>query len=248
MAGLTRVLTKLAKKSAKKAREAVAPSRAPAFKQTASEKAADVAKNKKAPAAPKVANARGSLTAAQRKAISDAPSPQALTTLRSKLNSDINGVKQITDTQRASRVKQLDDMVSARKTNMRDAAKSKVRNKVDTRPASLKPQSSKERQGSAIGKESAIMAAPVGTKSGMKAQRSFTDISRADTKGALKKQYQAGDITKEQYDRMIEAIDSANAAEVTKSSRGFAQRASDAKFKGFTPKSPFASGGYARKK
>jgi rhamnose utilization protein RhaD (predicted bifunctional aldolase and dehydrogenase) len=53
----------------------------------------------------------------------------------------------------------------------------------------------------------------------------------------LKKQYQAGDITKEQYDRMIKAIDSANAAEVTKSSRGFAQKASDAKFKGFTPKS-----------
>jgi len=158
-----------------------------AFEQTQAEKAKD--KAPKAKEDTRVGRAGAAVTAAERKAIADAPSPQALTTLKSKLNNKIEGLKNATAEEKKARKAKIADMISGRKDAMRkkaaDAAKPK---KPDTRPAAKKKQTAEERQRASIGKESAIGSSATGRKAPMAAQRSGTDIAEGKKLTDLQKE------------------------------------------------------------
>jgi len=214
-----------------------------AFEQTAAEKAAD-----KAPKDTRVARAGGNVTNAQKKAIADAPSVQALTSIRSKLVNDVKKLKNATDAEKKERVAKIRKLVEDRKEAIRkkaaDAAKPK---KADTRPARKKPQSAKERQDAAVGKSLTPRRAPANDKKpSMAMVTSYTSMERGAAIEKAGRDLRAGKITQAQHDAIVAAIDAKNRAEVDAVSRKASQRNRDrAQFKGYDPSKslPFAKGG-----
>lgn len=219
-----------------------------AFEQTAAEKAAD-----KAPKDTRVARAGGNVTNAQKKAIADAPSVQALTSVRTKLVNDVAKLKNATEAEKKERVAKIRKLVEDRKEAIRkkaaDAAKPK---KPDTRPARKKPQSAKERQDAAVGKALTPRRAPANDKKpSMAMMTSYTSMERGAAIEKAGRDLRAGKITQAQHDAIVAAIDAKNRAEVNVMSRKTAQRNRDrAQFKGYDPSKslPFVKGGVVKGK
>jgi len=188
-----------------------------AFEQTQAEKAKD--KAPKAKEDTRVGRAGAAVTAAERKAIADAPSPQALTTLKSKLNNKIEGLKNATAEEKKARKAKIADMISGRKDAMRkkaaDAAKPK---KPDTRPADKKPQSAKERQDAAVGRSLTPRRAPANDKKpSMAMMTSYTSMERGAAIAKAGRDLRANRITQAQHDSIVNAIDAKNEREVARS-------------------------------
>ena len=185
-----------------------------AFEQTAAEKAAD-----KAPKDTRVARAGGNVTGAQKKAIDDAPSVQALTSIRSKLVNDVKKLKNATDAEKKERVAKIRKLVEDRKEAIRkkaaDAAKPK---KADTRPARKKPQSAKERQDAAVGKARTPRSAPANDKKvSMAMMTSYTSMERGAAIAKAGRDLRANRITQAQHDAIVDAINLKNEREVARS-------------------------------
>tara|TARA_R110001592_G_scaffold317870_1_gene594841 strand:- start:302 stop:1315 length:1014 start_codon:yes stop_codon:yes gene_type:complete len=198
---------------------------------------------------PLVANAGGNLTGANRKAIKEAPTPQALTSLQSKLSKEITKLKNITPAQEKARRIALADAISVRKQALRKAAETKPR-RADTRPAPKKPQGSQERQNKAIGNTPTPRSSPQNDKKpGIGGMTSYTSMSRGDAIAKAGRDLRANRITKSEHEKIIKAIARKNSAEVNKASVRTSQKNRDrAEFKGYTPSSPFSMGGMPSKR
>jgi len=120
-----------------------------AFKQTPAEKVAD--KTKKT-TKPRTANAKGNLTSAQMKTIDDAPTPQSLTSIQSKMIEDINKLKKLTPDERKARITNVRERITKRKIKLREDAEIK-RKKEDTTTPFKKKQSSDERAEAGFGNQ-----------------------------------------------------------------------------------------------
>jgi len=188
-----------------------------AFEQTAAEKAADKASKPKTDT--RVERAGSNVTAAQRKAINDAPSTIALTSLKSKLNKEVDSLKNATTVEKKERKDKIANLISDRKEIMRkraaDAAKPK---KADTRPASKKPQSSEERQQAAIGKSLTPRRAPNSDrKPSMAMMTSYTSMERGEAIAKAGRDLRSGKITQAEHDAIIKQIEAKNKIEVLRS-------------------------------
>lgn len=142
-----------------------------------------------------------------------------------------------------------------------DAKPKPKRSKANIPPAKRK-QSGEERSRAATGRVSAKTTTQRNKKEGVGSMVSYTSMSRAAGMRKAKADYEAGRITKAQYEKIIKAIDRANAEEVSKVGRRTSQRAADMKAKTpTTRKAPFpipaktkgvkglnmAKGGYSKK-
>jgi len=107
-------------------------------------------------------------------------------------------------------------------------------------PAAKRKQSGEERARAATGRVSAKTTTQRNKKEGVGSMVSYTSMERAAAKRKAKADYDAGRITKAEYDRIIKAIDAKNAREVSKGSRRASQSAADMKAKTpTTRKAPF---------
>lgn len=107
-------------------------------------------------------------------------------------------------------------------------------------PAAKRKQSGEERSRAATGRVSAKTTTQRNKKEGVGSMVSYTSMERAAAKRKAKADYDAGRITKAEYDRIIKAIDAKNAREVSKGSRRASQSAADMKAKTpTTRKAPF---------
>tara|TARA_X000001382_G_scaffold108651_1_gene84563 strand:- start:442 stop:1536 length:1095 start_codon:yes stop_codon:yes gene_type:complete len=164
----------------------------------------------------RAASAGDNLTGANIKAIKDAPTTQALTSLKSKIYKEIDALKNITDQQKKKRKIRLSKMIDDTKKKLRkvsaDAAKPK---KEDTRPAARKPQSSQERQQAAIGNISAKTTTQQNKKQGVGSMVSYTSLSRAKAIEKAGRDLRANRINQTKYDEIIRAIDRKDAQEAS---------------------------------
>ena len=188
-----------------------------AFAQTAAEKAAD--KTPKPKTDTRVERAGSNVTAAQRKVINDAPSTISLTSLKSKLNKEVDSLKNATATEKKERKDKIANLISDRKETIRkraaDAAKPK---KADTRPASKKPQSAEERQQAAIGKSLTPRRAPSSDrKPSMAMMTSYTSMERGEAIAKAGRDLRSGKITQAEHDAIIKRIETKNEMEVVRS-------------------------------
>ena len=206
-----------------------------AFKQTPAEKAAD--KTTKT-TTPRTANAKGNLTSAQMKTIDDAPTPQALTSIQSKMIEDINKLKKLTPAERKTRIANVRKRITKRKIKLREDAVVKSK-KEDTRSKSEKPQSSEERQRAASGKVSSTTTTQKNKKEGVGSMVSYTSKSRGEgiTKAGI--DLRAGKITKAQHDKIVKEIERLNAKEAPRRAGDGPKR----KKQPYKPESPFNKGG-----
>ena len=156
----------------------------------------------------RAASAGDNLTGANIKAIKDAPTTQALTSLKSKINKEISALKNITDQQKKKRKIKLAKMIDDTKKKLRkvaaDAAKPK---KPDTRPAPKKPQSADERAQAGFGNVRTIGTTQRNKKEGVGMMSSYTSMSRADAIVKAGKDLRSGKITQAEYNRIMKAID-----------------------------------------
>ena len=120
-----------------------------------------------------------------------------------------------------------------------DAKPKPKRSKADI-PAAKRKQSGEERARAATGRVSAKTTTQRNKKEGVGSMVSYTSMERAAAKRKAKADYDAGRITKAEYDRIIKAIDAKNSREVSKGSRRASQSAADMKSKTpTTRKAPF---------
>lgn len=120
--------------------------------------------------------------------------------------------------------------------------------KGNTPPKSKQRQSAKERQTAATGNVSNITTYQGNKKEGVGSMVSYTSKSRASGIKKAKDDLEAGLITQAEYDRIIKAIDRANAEEVNKSSRRASQQAADMSAKSPTMReAPFPIPGEAKR-
>ena len=136
--------------------------------------------------------------------------------------------------------KERDRMEDARKRKIAfdyDASRKRIaeaKDQLESAKASAagkRKQSPKERESSAIGRVSALTTTQRNKKEGVGSMVSYTSMERAAAKRKAKADYDAGRITKAEYDRIIKAIDRANEREVSKGSRRASQNAADMKAK-----------------
>jgi len=175
----------------------------PAFKQTQRERAADKAKKSEDT---RVKSAGGSLTAAQRKRINDAPTPQALTSLQSTMVKEIDGLKSLSDAEKSARKKSLRSTISDRKDTLRKRAETPVKKEAPKDPAKRK-QSAEERARAGFGKVRTIGTTQRNKKEGLGMMSSYTSMQRADAIVKAGKDLRSGKITQAEYDRIMDAID-----------------------------------------
>lgn len=184
-----------------------------AFEQTAAEKAADKAPKPKTDK--RVARAGAAVTNAQKKAIADAPSVQALTSLQAKFDADVKKLKNATDDEKKERIDKIRSLISSRKEAIRkraaDAAKPK---KTDTRPARKKPQSAEERRDARVGKRRSI-GTGAWKKEGMGDYTSYTSMKRASAIVRAGRELREGKITEAEYKAIMRAIGAADQIEST---------------------------------
>ena len=127
--------------------------------------------------------------------------------------------------------------------NAEKAAKNKITNRgraaaqegarkryVNPDPAKRK-QSPEERETSATGRVSAKTTTQRNKKEGVGSMVAYTSLSRAKAVEKAGRDLRAGRITEEEYDRIMAAIERANAAEVDKAGRRASQSAADMKAK-----------------
>ncbi len=208
----------------------------PAFKQTPTERAADKAKKSDDT---RVKSAGENLTAAQRKRINAAPTPQALTSLQSTMVKEIDALKSLSDAEKKTRKANLKGAIENRKDTLRERAKTPAKKPKPKNPDEVK-QSAKERARAGFGNVRSIGTTQRNKKEGPGSMVSYTSMTRAAGKAKAKRDLDAGRITKAEYDRIIKAIDRANEREVSKAGRGVSQRAADMKSKTpTTRKAPF---------
>mgnify|MGYP003138339186 CR=1 FL=1 len=184
-----------------------------AFEQTQAEKAAD--KTPKTKKDTRAERAGANVTGAQKNAIKKAPSTQALTSLKSKLNKEVDALKNATDDEKKTRKSKIATMIDDAKETIRkkskDAAKPKPK---DTRPASKKPQSAKERQEAAIGKSRTPRKAPASDrKPSMAMMTSYTSMKRADAIVKAGRDLREGKITESEFKSIMRAIDATDQIE-----------------------------------
>lgn len=175
----------------------------PSFKQTQRERAAD--KSKKS-ADSRVQSAGGNLTAAQRKRINDAPTPQALTSLQSTMVKEIDGLKSLSDAQKSTRKKSLRSTIGDQKDTLRKRAETPVKKSGPTDPAK-KRQSADERARAGFGSVRTIGTTQRNKKEGLGMMSSYTSKQRADDIVKAGKDLRSGKITQAEYDRIMAAID-----------------------------------------
>jgi len=180
----------------------------PSFKQTQRERAADKAKKSDDTRAK---SAGSNLTAAQRKRINDAPTPQALTSLQSTMVKEIDGLKSLSDAQKSTRKKSLRSTISDQKDTLRKRAETPARKSGPTDPAK-KRQSADERARAGFGNVRAIGTTQRNKKEGLGMMSSYTSMQRADAIVKARKDLSAGKITQAEYDRIIAAIDKKDVA------------------------------------
>lgn len=180
----------------------------PSFKQTQRERAAD--KSKKS-ADSRVQSAGGNLTAAQRKRINDAPTPQALTSLQSTMVKEIDGLKSLSDAQKSTRKKSLRSTISDQKDTLRKRAETPAKKSGPTDPAK-KRQSADERARAGFGSVRTIGTTQRNKKEGLGMMSSYTSMQRADAIVKARKDLSAGKITQAEYDRIMAAIDKKDVA------------------------------------
>lgn len=182
----------------------------PSFKQTQRERAADKAKKS---SDTRVKSAGSNLTAAQRKRINDAPTPQALTSLQSTMVKEIDGLKSLSDTQKSTRKKSLRSTISDQKDTLRKRAETPAKKSGPTDPAK-KRQSADERARAGFGKVRAIGTTQRNKKEGLGMMSSYTNMQRADAIVKAGKDLRSGKITQAEYDRIMAAIKKQDTSEV----------------------------------
>ena len=215
----------------------------PAFKQTPKERAADKAKKSDDT---RVKSAGENLTAAQRKRINDAPTPQALTSLQSTMVKEIDALKSLSDAEKKTRKANLKGAIENRKDTLRERAKTPAKKPKPKNPDEVK-QSAKERARAGFGNVRSIGTTQRNKKEGPGMMASYTSMQRADAIIKAGKDLQSGKITKAQYDDIMDAIDKQDASEVMMAkAKASANRKKE--FKGYTPRSPFNKGGMASRK
>jgi|TARA_B100001094_G_C18138249_1_gene776399 hypothetical protein len=222
-----------------------------AFQQSSAEKAADKAPKPKTDT--RVAEAGGNVTKAQQDRINAAPSTQALTSLKSTLNKEVDALKTLTDGEKKRRKQKISTLVDNAKDKIRTKGEKAAKKKgTDRRSAAEKPQSSTERQAAAIGKSRTPRSGPPQSdrKAGMNMMTSYTSLSRAQGKQKAKADLSSGKITKTEHDAIIKKIDDLNLGEVSKSSRGASQRSRDKMMKSKMKPLPipFNGGGMSSRK
>ena len=186
------------------------PSGGPAFKQTTRERAADKAKK---PADSRVQSAGGNLTAAQRKRIKDAPTPQSLTSLQSTMVKEIDALKSLDTAQKTTRKKSLRSAIADQKEVLRKRAETPAKKDAPKDPAKRR-QSAEERARAGFGKVRTIGTTQRNKKEGLGMMSSYTSMSRADAIVKAGKDLRANKITQSQYDDIMKAIDKKDTAEV----------------------------------
>ena len=128
-----------------------------------------------------------------------------------------------------------------------EAAKPKPKKDRSQIPPAKRKQSGEERSRAATGRVSAKTTTQRNKKEGVGSMVSYTSMTRAAGKAKAKRDLDAGRITKDEYDRIIKAIDRANEAEVSKAGRGVSQRAADMKSRTPTTReAPFSIPGTAK--
>jgi len=182
----------------------------PSFKQTQRERAADKAKKS---SDTRAKSAGSNLTAAQRKRINDAPTPQALTSLQSTMVKEIDGLKSLSDAQKSTRKKSLRSTISDQKDTLRKRAETPARKSGPTDPAK-KRQSADERARAGFGKVRTIGTTQRNKKEGLGMMSSYTSMQRADAIVKARKDLSAGKITQAEYDRIMAAIKKQDTSEV----------------------------------
>lgn len=182
----------------------------PSFKQTQRERAAD--KSKKS-ADSRVQSAGGNLTAAQRKRINDAPTPQALTSLQSTMVKEIDGLKSLSDAQKSTRKKSLRSTISDQKDTLRKRAETPAKKSGPTDPAK-KRQSADERARAGFGSVRTIGTTQRNKKEGLGMMSSYTSMTRASAIVKAGKDLRSGKITQAEYDRIMAAIKKKDTSEV----------------------------------
>jgi hypothetical protein len=183
------------------------------FEQTAREKAADKAPKPKTDT--RVERAGGNVTGAQRNAIDSAPSVQALTSLKSKLNKEVDALKNATAAEKKERKDKIAKMVNAAKAKIDKKATDAVKsNKPDTRPASKKPQSAEERRKAKVGDRRSI-GTGAWKKEGMGDFTSYTSMKRADAILKAGNDLRSNKITEAKYKAIMRAIGAADQIENT---------------------------------
>lgn len=179
----------------------------PSFKQTQRERAAD--KTKKS-SDTRVKSAGSNLTAAQRKRINDAPTPQALTSLQSTMVKEIDGLKSLSDAQKSARKKSLRSTIGDQKDTLRKRAETPAKKSGPTEPAK-KRQSADERARAGFGNVRTIGTTQRNKKEGLGMMSSYTSMQRADAIVKAGKDLRSGKITQAEYDRIMAAIDKKDA-------------------------------------
>ena len=112
-----------------------------------------------------------------------------------------------------------------------EAAKPKPKGSRAAIPPAKRKQSGEERARAATGRVSAKTTTQRNKKEGVGSMVSYTSMERAAAKRKAKADYDAGRITKAEYDRIIKAIDAKNAREMSKGGRRASQSAADMKAK-----------------
>ena len=182
----------------------------PAFKQTTRERAADKAKK---PADSRVQSAGGNLTAAQRKRIKDAPTPQALTSLQSTMIKEIDALKSLDTAQKTARKKSLRSAIADQKEVLRKRAETPAKKEAPKDPAKRR-QSADERARAGFGKVRTIGTTQLNKKEGLGMMSSYTSMARADAIVKAGKDLRANKITQAEYNDIMKAIDKKDTAEV----------------------------------
>ena len=182
----------------------------PSFKQTQRERAADKAKKS---SDTRAKSAGSNLTAAQRKRINDAPTPQALTSLQSTMVKEIDGLKSLSDAQKSTRKKNLRSTISDQKDTLRKRAETPAKKSGPTDPAK-KRQSADERARAGFGKVRTIGTTQRNKKEGPGMMSSYTNMQRADAIVKAGKDLRSGKITQAEYDRIMAAIKKQDTSEV----------------------------------
>ena len=175
----------------------------PAFKQTQKERAADKAKKSDDT---RVKSAGGSLTAAQKKRINDAPTPQALTSLQSTMVKEIDALKSLSDAEKKTRKANLKGAIENRKDTLRERAKTPAKKEAPKDPAKRK-QSAEERAKASFGNVRSIGTTQRNKKEGPGMMASYTSMQRADAIVKAGKDLRSGKITQAEYDKIMAAID-----------------------------------------
>ena len=129
-------ITEALKKQNETTRNAPKKSSGRAFEQTQAEKAADKAPKPKTDT--RVAEAGGNVTKAQQDRINAAPSTQALTSLKSTLNKEVDALKTLTDGEKKRRKQKISTLVDNAKDKIRAKGEKAAKRKgSDTRPAAV---------------------------------------------------------------------------------------------------------------